>query len=399
MIGDFTAEQIALRDRCRELAREFATRASKHDRDASHPHENYAILRDEGFHALNVPAARGGRGIDFLAHTLAFEALGAGCPSTALAYNMHASMVGPLLESDEVAEETKVMLADLVVREKALIAGNFSEASSTSLIGERHIATRATRDAEGWRVNGRKMFASMLQAADHCCVMTYPDDANGRWAGMLLLVPREIAGKSVTENWDTLGMRATRSDSMLLEDCLIPADRLLWHGEDMRPFRKAHSNWLWGSYTAVYLGVAQAAYDEIRHVVQDRLPPDYSQSLAYHPDVRRHVAEMSATLESARLVTYHSAWLRDRDGPTAEANTALFRAKYVVGEAVARITRTALTMGGAHAIFKGGRLEQLFRDGAISPIMAPQADFSLHNIALHELGLDEDEIVHPLKPA
>ncbi len=399
MIGDFTAEQIALRERCRELAQEFATRANEHDRDASHPHENYAILRDEGFHALNVPAARGGRGIDFLAHTLAFEALGAGCPSTALAYNMHASMVGPLLESDEVAEETKVMLADLVVREKALIAGNFSEASSTSLIGERHIATRATRDAGGWRVNGRKMFASMLQAADHCCVMTYPDDANGRWAGMVLLVPREIAGKTVTENWDTLGMRATRSDSMLLEDCLIPADRLLWRGEDMRPFREAHSNWLWGSYTAVYLGVAQAAYDEIRRVVQDRRPPGYSQSLAYHPDVRRHVAEMSATLESARLVTYHSAWLRDRDGPTAEANTALFRAKYVVGEAVARITRTALTMGGAHAIFKGGRLEQLFRDGALGPIMAPQADFSLHNIALHELDLDEDEIVHPLKPA
>ncbi len=398
VIGDFTAEQIALRDRCRELAAEFATRAAEHDRDASHPGENYEILRDEGFHALNVPEKWGGRGIDFLGHTLAFEALGAGCPSTALAYNMHASMVGPILESDEVGQAAKEMLADLVVNQRALIAGNFSETSSTSLIGERHIATRATRVDGGFEVTGRKMFASMLEAADHCCVMTYPDDANGRWAGLLLLIPRRIAGKTVNANWDTLGMRATRSDSMVLEKCLVPADRELWRGEDMRPFREKHSNWLWGSYTAVYLGVAQAAYDEARRVVKERRPPGYSQSLAYHPDVRRRVAEMSATLESARLVTYHAAWLRDREGPTATATAALFRAKYVVGEAVSRITRSALTMGGAHAIFKGHRLEQLFRDGAIGPIMAPQADFSLHNVALHELDLVEDDIVHPLKP-
>ena len=397
MSWQFSEAQIALQDRCRELAAEFATRSAEHDRDASHPAENYAILREEGFHTLNVPERWGGRGIDFLGHTLAFEALGAGCPSTALAYNMHASMVGPLLESDEVGEDAKRLIAGLVVDEKALIAGNFSEASSTSLIGERHIATRARRIEGGWEVTGRKMFASMLEAADHCAVMTYPEDAKERWAGLLLLIPRTLEGRSVDANWDTLGMRATRSDSLILENCRVAESRTLWRGEDIRPFRQKHANWLWGSYTAVYLGVAQAAYDEVRRVVKDRRPPGYAQSLAYHPDVRRRVAEMSAELEAARLATYHAASMRDREGPTAAVTAALFRAKYLVGEAVSRITRSALTLGGAHAIFKGSRLELLFRDGAIGPIMAPPADFSLHNVALYELDLDEDDIVPPLK--
>ena len=86
---------------------------------------------------------------------------------------------------------------------------------------------------------------------------------------------------------------------------------------------------------------------------------------------------MSATLEAARLVTYRSAWLSDTQGPTPETTAALYRAKYLVGEAVTTITRTALTLGGAHGIFKGSRLEQLFRDGALAEIQPPPTRFLL----------------------
>jgi alkylation response protein AidB-like acyl-CoA dehydrogenase len=142
--------------------------------------------------------------------------------------------------------------------------------------------------------------------------------------------------------------------------------------------------------------VAQAAYDELRRVVKGRQPAGYAQPLAYHPDVRRHAAMISANLDAARLVTYRSAWLSDTNGPTEETTAALYRAKYVVGEATSRITRTALTLGGAHGIFKGSRLEQLFRDGALAPLHPPPSDFCLHNMALYELGLDPDEIAPPL---
>ena len=92
-----TDQQEHLRQRCLALATDFATRAAEHDRDASHPTENYDRLRAEGFLALTIAPAFGGLGFDFLSHTLAYEALGQGCPATALAFNMHASVVMPLL--------------------------------------------------------------------------------------------------------------------------------------------------------------------------------------------------------------------------------------------------------------------------------------------------------------
>jgi alkylation response protein AidB-like acyl-CoA dehydrogenase len=394
-----TSEQKRLQHKCRELAADFASRSGLHDRDASHPVENYDRLRKEGFLALSLSKEWGGLGASFFDHTIAYEALGEGCPSTALAFNMHASVVMPLLESAEVAAKTKRHIADLVVRHGKLIAGNFSEPVTTSLIGERPLKARARRADGGYRVTGRKMFASMLEAADFVLVMAYPDEATSPSAGIILLVPRRTEGRGVDPNWDVLGMRATRSDALILNECWLPDSAVVLQLDDMRRFRHTYLNWFWGSYTPVYLGVAQAAFDELRRVVHSRRPEGYAQPLAYHPDVRRHVAEMSADLEAARLITYRSAWLSDTEGPTAETTAALYRAKYMVGEAVSRITRTALTLGGAHGIFKTSRLEQLFRDGALGPLHPPPADFCLYNIGLYELGIDPDDVLPPMKPA
>ena len=394
-----TSEQQHLQKKCRKLAADFATRAAAHDRDASHPVENYDRLREEGFLALTVGKRWGGLGASFLDHTLAYEVLAQGCPSTALAFNMHTSVVMPLLESAEVSAEAKRHIAELVVRQRKLIAGNFSEPVTTSLIGERPLKARASRADGGYRITGRKMFASMLEAADFVLVMAYPNWATSPSAGMILMLPRGAAGRRVDPNWDVLGMRATRSDSLILDECWLPESAVVFRSDDMGPFRHAYLNWFWGSYTPVYLGVAQAAFDELRRVVHTRQPEGYAQPLAYHPDVRRHVAEMSADLEAARLITYRSAWLSDKEGPTAETTAALYRAKYMVGEVVSRITRVALTLGGAHGIFKSSRLEQLFRDGALGPLHPPPSDLCLYHMGLHELGIDHADVLPPMKPA
>jgi alkylation response protein AidB-like acyl-CoA dehydrogenase len=292
-------EQQRLQVRCRELAADFATRAAQHDRDASHPVENYERLREAGFLALTVAKKWGGSGASFLDHTLAYEVLVQGCPSTALAFNMHASVVMPLLESEEMATETKERLVDLVVRQRKLIAGNFSEPATTSLIGARPLQAGARRAEGGYRISGRKMFASMLEAADFVLMMAYPQRATSPSAGIILPLPRETKGRRVEANWDVLGMRATRSDSLILDGCWLPESAAVFWSEDIRRFRHNYLNWFWGSYTPVYLGVAQAAFDELRRVVHARQPEGYSQPLAYHPDVRRHVAEMTVDLEMA----------------------------------------------------------------------------------------------------
>ena len=259
-----TQYQQRLQQRCLELASDFATRSSDHDRDASHPIENYDRLRSEGFLELTVAKQWGGSGASFLDHTIAYEALGQGCPSTALAFNMHASVVMPVLQTAEVTNETKARLADLVVRQRKLIGGNFSEPGTTSLLGERPLSARVRAVDGGYSITGRKMFASMLQAADYVLVMAYPDTATNPSAGILLLVPRDAPGRSVNANWDTLGMRATRSDQLVLDDCRVADSAVLYCSDDTRQFRQSYLNWFWGSYTAVYLGLAVAAYNEIR---------------------------------------------------------------------------------------------------------------------------------------
>src|SRR5215831_19051478 len=121
--------------------------------------------------------------------------------------------------------------------------------------------------------------------------------------------PRASSGRRFPRR--ALGMRATRSDSMILDDCWVSDEAVMVRSDDIVSFRRRGANWLWGSYTPVYLGIAVAAYKAIIETVRGRTPPGFAQPLAYHPDVRRHVAEMSVDLEAARLLTYHSAWLSD----------------------------------------------------------------------------------------
>ena len=394
-----TNEQRELQQRARSLARDFAASAAEHDREASDPVENYAALRDAGFCGLNVPVELGGAGVGLLGWSLAAEELGRGCASTALSFNMHLSVVGPIMESPLVPLAAKERLAKLVVQDGKLIGGNFSEPTTSGLVGTPVPLTRAKRVLGGYRITGRKAFASMIAAADYVMVMAYPDEATTPTAGMLLLVPPDAPGRRVEHVWDTLGMRATRSDSMVLDECFVPEDALLFRADDILPFRRDGANWFWGSYTAVYLGIGVAAYEAISEIVKGRTPPGFSQPLAYHPDVRRQAAEMSVDLEAARLLTLHSAWLSDTEGPTPATLSALYRAKYFVGEAVTRVTRTAMTLGGAHALFKTSPLERYFRDGAVAPVQFPPRDFCLTNLGMLELGLDPRDVLPPLRSA
>lgn len=94
-----TEKHVRLQQRCRQLAEDFATRAAQHDREASDPVENYALLRQAGFYALNVPQGLGGWGMGLLGYALAAEELAQGCPSTALASHCSALRLGPIIDS------------------------------------------------------------------------------------------------------------------------------------------------------------------------------------------------------------------------------------------------------------------------------------------------------------
>lgn len=393
-------DQLALQNRCRQLAVGFAEHAARHDREASPPEENYAALREAGLYALLVPEALGGMGAGLLGHTLAMEELAQGCAATALSFNMHCVAAYTLTASGAFDETSRARVAHMLVTERKLLANLISEAGTTNLLySTRASSTQARRVPGGYVLNGRKAFASMISSADAALICVHPEHVDNPESVIMVIVPTDTAGITIEPVWDTLGMRATCSDNVVLEDCFVP-DALAFDEvvvPSIGDFLATHESMINLPYTAVYLGVGLATLNAIKTVVQARQPKGYEQSLAYHPDIRRRIGTISAGLEGARWLLRHAAWLADTEGQTPAAQSAFFRAKYIVGETVASATRSALEMGGAHGLFKGSPIERLFRDGATATIMQPSTDVCLGQISLDELNLDPGEVRSPLR--
>jgi alkylation response protein AidB-like acyl-CoA dehydrogenase len=238
----------------------------------------------------------------------------------------------------------------------------------------------------------------MVDAADYACLFAHPDAADPG-AAVPVLLPLDLPGLRIERVWDTLGMRATRSDNLVMEDCEVPAEAVF---EDLTvpslPAFLADTDAMVNlPYTAVYLGVGVGAFRQAVASVIDRVPKGYRQPLAHLPEVRRRIGIMSAQLEAARRLLYYAAWLLDAGAPPGETWRAFHQAKYVVGETVAAVTRSALELGGAHATFRGTAIERFFRDGATATVMPPPSDVCLDRVGVAELGLDPAEILPTLR--
>lgn len=395
-----SAEQIALQSCCRELAQQFAQYAARHDRDASAPQENYQALRDAELFGLLVPHDLGGCGTGLLGYTLAMEELAQGCAATAMSFNMHCVASYTLTATDAFGSAVRERIARMLVDERKLMANLISEAGTTNLLySTRASSTQARRVDGGYVLNGRKAFASMMSSADVALICVHPEHVDDLESAIMVVVSTDSPGLTIEPVWDTLGMRATCSDNVVFEDCFVPAEFAFDDVvvANIGDYLATHESMINLPYTAIYLGIGLATLNAIKAVVQGRQPKGYDQPMSYHPDIRRRIGMMSAQLEGARWLLRYAAWLADEVGQTAAAQTAFFRAKYIVGEAVAAATRSGLEMGGAHGLFKGSAIERLFRDGATATIMQPSADVCLGQISVAELGLDTSEVQSPLR--
>jgi alkylation response protein AidB-like acyl-CoA dehydrogenase len=387
----------AIQKAARELATDFATRATRHDQELSPPDENYAKLREAGFYRLAAPKQYGGLGAGLSGWVVAAEELAQGCPSTAVSFNMHVATLAAYLMRTNFAESYKQRLADEIVRPNKLLAAILSEPGTTGLLPSTFAcSTEARRVTDGWRLSGRKGFCTMAQSADLINIFAHPEDSQDPEAALSFLISPRLPGIRVENNWNTLGMRATRSDSLVLEDVFVPEAALYCPIPNAGKFVSESEPLYNLPYTAVYLGVAVGALKAAKQSVHKRHPKGYRQSLAYHPDVRRRIAEAAARIDAARLMVRNCAWYLDREGQTPRVAASYFKTKYFVGETVAAVTRSCVEMGGAHALFKGEMLELLFRDGVTATIHHPPSDYCLSEASIYELELDRDSVQPPI---
>ena len=220
------AELVAAAD---WLAGEFAAGAVAHDRDATFATEHLDRLRDNGFLYAPVPSEFGGGGVRSIHDVLvAMSRLARGDASTTIGVNMHLAVLLNVVRRWRVAvargEATQAdglaAMLRMVTGSQVVFATAVSEPSPQDLTRP---ATRAERVEGGWRITGRKVFATMAPAATLVNVaVTYVDERGEERYGFAL-VPTSAPGVEFAHDWDALGMRASESGSVTFNDvCVAP---------------------------------------------------------------------------------------------------------------------------------------------------------------------------------
>jgi alkylation response protein AidB-like acyl-CoA dehydrogenase len=391
--------------RAAELGRSrFAARAARHDREASFPFENFADLRAAGLLALCVPQAYGGLGADFATHALVTAELGRHCGSTALSFNMHAAAC---LWAGTVADQLEMTPAQRadheahrawhfaqVVGAGKLFSQPFSEGGAAAA-GRAPWATRARKVDGGYRVSGRKIFASLAGAADFYGVLCTLDRPGASLADALYLaVPADAAGVQVVGDWDPLGMRATSSRTLLLQDVFVPERaRLLPEGLYHQAMQRFPH--MFTTLAPTYLGIAQAAYDFTVMYLRAELPGMHPVKRRMYPTKQQAVAEMRIRLEQTRALFLQTV-REARIDPDDDARQRLYAAHYTVMENASAICALALRTCGGQAMLKSLPLERLYRDARCGSLMLPlTAELCLDRLG-HEClyaGVEGDESI------
>jgi alkylation response protein AidB-like acyl-CoA dehydrogenase len=372
--------QRELIGRAADLGRSrLAPRAARHDREASFPFENFDDLRQAGLLALCVPASHGGLDADFATYALVVAELGRHCAATALSFNMHASacmgagFVADQLDMSAAArtehERHRTLHFERIVRQGKLYAQPFSEGGAAAA-GKAPWSTVARKVDGGYRINGRKIFASLAGAADFYGVLCTLDGPGATLRDTLYLaVPGDAAGLEVCGDWDPLGMRGTVSRNLLLHDVFVPDEaRLLPEGlYHQATLRFPH---MFTTLSPTYMGIAQAAYDFTVQYLRAELPGMSPVKRRMYPTKQAAVAEMRIKLEQTRALFLQCVREAAID-PDEDTRQRLYAAHFTVMENANAICTLALRTCGGQAMLKSLPLERLYRDSRCGSLMLP----------------------------
>lgn len=398
-----TDKQTRLLDMAAAIGREkLAPRAAQYDRDATFPFENYADMRAQGFLKLCVPEQYGGLGADFATYGMVAAELGRHCGATALTYNMHVCSTlwtGILAEDLDMTnaqraehEACRKLHFGRVVKEGKLYAQPFSEGSAAAA-GKAPFGTLAAKVDGGWKINGKKIFASLSGAADYYGVLCTEDKPDLSMKDTLYMaIPGDAPGVSVVGDWDPLGMRGTVSRTLLLKDVFVPDDaQLMPRGV----YFQAASRWphMFFTLAPTYMGIAQAAYDFTVQYLRGEVPGTPPVKRRMYPTKQIAVAEMKIKLEQTRAL-FLRALADARVDPAKDARLRVYSAQYTVMENANDICRLAIRTCGGQSMLKSLPLERMYRDSRCGALMLPwTAELCLDRIgreALYEPGETDD---------
>ncbi|MEU7531918.1 acyl-CoA dehydrogenase family protein [Saccharothrix sp. NPDC042600] len=345
-----------------ESLREVAAGAVAADRDGRLATAGLDLLRANGWPGLVVPRRFGGAGEGLTRACAAQRALATADPGLAIAVNMHLLTVSLMAHEWRRHPLLPPMLEQIAAR-GLLVASAVAEPQLGGAVARSTL--RATRVADGWRLSGRKTPCSLAAHADLAYLqLEVPGDGDSTDL-VVTILPTTTPGLTVEHTWDTLGMRGSGSDTLVLADCHIPDDRVFYRApvtDESDPGLAVSLVWFGLITTSVYLGVAQAALATARELL-GRLRISHLDAVrrelpSFQQVVGRHVA---ALLELEAACAGLAAAV-DNGCPPHHVLPAVLGVKLhavrVVPDAVAALVEAC---GGA-AYARSTPLERLWRD-------------------------------------
>jgi alkylation response protein AidB-like acyl-CoA dehydrogenase len=362
------------------LAPALAKRAAAYDEADAFAEEDFDDLVAAGYTAITVPVDLGGMGASALDLVAAQSRLAEGSPATALAVNMHLHGVGILAET--LRHRAEPFLKQ-VAAGHAILAGGFSEPQSGGNWWYQ-ATTAAPLPGGGWRLKGVKTFITGFPRATHLILSAAVETEAGR-EPIAFLVPKPQRGIRVLGDWRAMGMRATGSHAVAVDNLEVPPECVVDQGIGVAAGFLLASHWSWPSFASVFLGAAEAAYAHVVESLPKRRNEGLGRPLAELPGVQQAVGEMRMRLDAARAMLYAAVARPPDPDPQAHygrmAGTKLF-----VCQTALDVCTLALRTAGGSAYLRTAPLERLLRDAHAGLLLPPSRDATLEWLGRVELG-------------
>ena len=356
-----TDEQRMIRDMARDFARaELAPNAAQWEADGWIPDAVVAKMGDLGLLGMVVPEEWGGTFSDYTAYALAMEEIAAGCASTATLMSVHNSVgCGPILGWGTDAQK-KAWLPDMAA---GRTIGCFCLTEPQAGSEANNLKSRAALRDGRWVLDGAKQFVTNGKRAKLAIVFAVTDPELGKKGLSAFVVPTDTPGFQPQKLEDKLGIRASDTCAIVLDQCAIPEANLL--GPRGKGLAIALSNLEGGriGIAAQALGIARAAFDAALAYSKDRT--QFAKRLIEHQSIGNLLADMHTRLNAARLLVHHAARLRTAGVPClSEAS----QAKLFASELAEWVCSKAIQIHGGYGYLHDYPVERHYRDARITQI-------------------------------
>lgn len=362
-----------------DLLARIHERATVHDQENTFPTDDLADLRDAGYLAAFVPKEYGGAGRSLVEIAAEQTRLAKAAPGTALGINMHQIIVGlgrHLVRNGN--DRGELILRDAAAGE--LFGFGISEpGNDLVLFGS---ITKATPDGEGgYSFEGTKVFTSLAPVWTRLLTFGRDDSGEDGPHSVFGIMHREDGGFTIKDDWDTLGMRATQSNTTILEGAHVPADRILTRCEP-GPSKDPVVFGIFSNFEillgATYQGVGERAVEVAAEHVKTRTSVKNQTVYSNDPDIRWRIAEAALAMNAVGPQIRELA--RDIDAGVDRGPIwmpQLSAAKNASAEATLRAVEQAIRACGGSSYYNRHELSRLYRD-ALAGLFQPSDQESLH---------------------